>query len=401
MLQGVALINQFSNLPPVLLAPLSAEQFFREFWEQKPLHISRPDYRHFASLLSIGEIETALSCHPFSYPSVQLTRANQPVAIEDYTDSEQRIVLSQLTRHYQQGATIVLSSAHQVVATLNQLTRNVQAALQLRSQASVSLSPPGGKSFNAHFDSFDAFILQISGSSTFRLYGGGGELPFSENLSNPQDVEVGNLTEEIQLNAGDTLYIPRGLIHDAVSDESHPSLHITLRVTALTLGSLFQKIVQLASEKNVRYRQSIESSEWHQTSGTSQATLQNTQQLFSEVFTAEIYSEALARLRDEIALDTPQTCGGWLNAGHNTVIGQGTMVRLLTDQIISREILDDKLVLRAAGRVVHIDHSVSTGVAFLMKTGQCMVGDITALEPEPRLALVTHLYQEQLLIVVD
>lgn len=395
------MINQFSTFPPEILSPVPAQQFIDDFWEQKPLHISRPDYRHFAGLLSINELESALSSQQFTFPSVQLSRANQPVAVDDYTDSEQRIVLSRLAQHYQEGATVVFSSAHQSVTALSELTRRVQSALQLRSQANVYLSPPGRQGFNAHFDSHDVFVLQVSGSKTFRFYEGGVELPFSENSFSAENCEVGELTEEIQLNSGDTLYIPRGLIHDAVSDESQPSLHITLGVYALTMRSLLQEIVQLACEKDVRYRQSIDSSEWHQTNGSDQIVPKKAQQLINEAFTAENYAEALTRLRDDIALDTPQNCRGWLSADQSHLITQETVIRFSTHQILSMETVEGQLVLRVAGRVVHFDAAVMAGMECLVSLVQCKVSDISVLEPEQRLALVDRLYKEQLVTVIN
>ena len=59
-----------------------------------------------------------------------------------------------------------------------------------------------------------------------------------------------------ELSAGDTLYLPRGFVHDAhVNDET--SLHITLGVIAYTWVDLMVEAVTLLAEEEAAVRWSL------------------------------------------------------------------------------------------------------------------------------------------------
>ncbi len=43
--------------PAALIAPAHPEDFFREHWERKPLHLSRGDARYYDSILTNDDLE--------------------------------------------------------------------------------------------------------------------------------------------------------------------------------------------------------------------------------------------------------------------------------------------------------------------------------------------------------
>ena len=64
-------------IPPVaggVIDPLSKNDFFEQYWEQKPLHIARTSSENFQHLISEHVIESLLSTHSLAYPSVQLSK---------------------------------------------------------------------------------------------------------------------------------------------------------------------------------------------------------------------------------------------------------------------------------------------------------------------------------------
>lgn len=387
-------MKQSSQLAGDFLKPVTTARFFDEYWETAPLHIGRSDNQYFADLLSLSDIETALSCQEFSFPTVQLTEAGQSVAVSEYTDQNNRIVVPRLLQRHQQGATIVMSAAHKYLPRLGELARKVQADLQSRTQTNVYLSPAGRQGFNAHFDNHDVFILQVNGKKKFRFYAGGAELPFSESSFDSDHCQVGSLEEEIQLEAGDTLYIPRGMIHDAVADEDESSLHITLGVYAITVRTVLQEILQLASEKDVRYRKSIDQSLWHNDSSDINSVVAHTQQLLNTAFSTDNFNEALARIRDDIALDTTPDCQGWLTESRKQEVKPNTIIKVCNDQIISKELNSDGIALRVAGRVIQFDHSMVIAINHLLKRGQSSVAELQGLNSDQQIALADRLYQE-------
>jgi ribosomal protein L16 Arg81 hydroxylase len=100
------------------------------------------------------------------------------------------------------------------------------------------------------------FVLQVANSKQWPLYGTPVELPLSGQDFDAAVHERGNPTLEFQVDAGDVLYIPRGLVHDARSDEN-PSLHITVGVLNYVWIDLVLELVAEASLHDVAFRRSL------------------------------------------------------------------------------------------------------------------------------------------------
>ena len=67
-----------------------------------------------------------------------------------------------------------------------------------------------------------------SGAKAWRLYGAPVEIPYRGEEFELTRHEPGEVTETFTLSAGDCVYIPRGLMHDAENVGDEPSLHITV-----------------------------------------------------------------------------------------------------------------------------------------------------------------------------
>ncbi len=306
-------MDSAKNALALVIAPLTEDDFFNEYWEKDPLHIHRDDAGHFESLASIDAIETLLSTQPLSYPSVQLTRSGHTIAVSDYTDDSNRIQSHRLIEEHRNGATIVISQAHENISTLAEFRRDMQRDCHLRCQTNLYLSPPSQQGFNAHYDSHDVFILQLHGSKTFNFYEGGVELPFQHDRFETSQQVAGALTKSITLTPGDTLYIPRGVMHDAVAC-ADSSLHITLGVYAITHRDLALEAIQRLTTDDPAFRKSIPR-QWltnrNQTSGDaankpSSAAVPSTQLTDAQLL------QALVSLHDTAAIDSLPSCMGSL-----------------------------------------------------------------------------------------
>jgi len=164
------------------------------------------------------------------WEAVQVVHNEREISRFDYTDDTQRINPQALAQHYHQGATLIISEAHKHFPALASLCRQFSKTMQMRCQTNVYLSPPKNQGFRSHYDTHDVFILQVNGSKTFRFYRSDVALPFPDDQYDPEQNPHTEVEHEVTLNAGDTLYIPRGLVHDALAQNDEPSLHITLGV---------------------------------------------------------------------------------------------------------------------------------------------------------------------------
>lgn len=384
-------MDSAKNALALVIAPLSEDDFFNDYWEKDPLHIHREDSGHFACLTSIDDIETLLSTQSLSYPSVQLTRSGHTINVSDYTDDSNRVQPHRLIEEHRNGATIVISQAHEKISTLAEFRREMQRDCYLRCQTNLYLSPPSQQGFNAHYDSHDVFILQLHGSKTFNFYEGGVELPFQHDRFETSQQTAGSLTNSITLTPGDTLYIPRGVMHDAVAC-ADSSLHITLGVYAITHRDLVLEAMQRLTTDDPAFRKSIPR-QWlahpEKTCGDASNTPSSGDVPSTQLNDIQLL-QALASLQDTTATDSLPNCRGSLTlmgnqpapTQHNESRKEaGLANKLDTFQISVKEVLsiertDNQLRLRTHGTVLEFRDETRALVEKLLE-GPVSVGNLS------------------------
>lgn len=121
--------------------------------------------------------------------------------------------------------------------------------------ANVYLTPANSQGFAPHYDDIEAFILQIEGKKRWKLYHplSVGEILPRFSSRNFNESEIGKPFLDVVLEAGDLLYFPRGVIHQACTIDDTHSLHLTLSVYQKnSYGDLFEVLLPeaLKSEFN-------------------------------------------------------------------------------------------------------------------------------------------------------
>jgi len=364
----------------LLLHPVKTEDFFAQYWESQPLHVSRADAGHFAGLLSTESIHRYLSHNEVTFPDIQVVDANRSISSDSYAQKH-IIQPDQLLEHHHKGATIILSEVHKKFEAITDLCWQVSQSLQFASQANAYLSPAGNQGFHAHYDTHDVFVLQVSGRKTFRFYPSDIELPFPDDTYHPDNNRGGEAVEEVELSAGDTLYIPRGIVHDALAHEGEPSLHITLGVFPFIVRDLLQEMVQVAAEKEVGYRAYVD------LCSDREMADQGLSELVNGLLSQEIYREALSRMSDSIAVR---------NAARPAVsvsqeINADSVLQIDESSILSYEKIDDHLKLRVAGQVLRFYEPYRTAVGMLLDNKVLPLAELSGLDKDQKLALCERL----------
>jgi ribosomal protein L16 Arg81 hydroxylase len=90
----------------------------------------------------------------------------------------------------------------------------------------VYLTPSGCQGLAPHHDNIEAIVIQVSGRKHWRLYKPVEELACSYSDDLKQEA-IGEPIMDVVLEAGDVLYFPRGVVHQAVAQEE-TSVHVTL-----------------------------------------------------------------------------------------------------------------------------------------------------------------------------
>jgi len=373
-----------------ILEPVSLTEFFEQYWEQQPLHIARAGTNPFAQCMSIDRIEDLLSTNELKFPTLQVTQSGQSIPVSEYTDIHHNIVSSRVIDRYRDGGTIVLSHAHKLQTELMQLCRIVQASFMMSCQTNVYLSPASNQGLKPHFDTHDVFILQVSGRKTFNFYAGGASFPTSADRFNSDVHKVGDKTESIALSAGDTLYIPRGVVHDAVADNDEPSLHITLGVYPILMHELLDEVVQGAIASEVALRRSIPQSLWTNSDSSSQS-ISDINSVIKRHLNEEGVQRALSRLRDNAALESIQNSRGLLERPPPDILNTKATLQLDRARIIGFERVDSLLKLRTFGAVIEFEDPFGAAVEWLLSQDEATPAEIPHLSGHQRTALLEKL----------
>ena len=130
---------------------------------------------------------------------------------------------------WEAGATIVLQALHVSWHPLAVFCRALEEALGHGVQANAYYTPRGSQGFAVHHDTHDVLILQVAGEKRWLLYDPLLELPLKHQRYSAALGEHGEPTDDLVLRAGDSLYLPRGWLHQAETSETD-SLHLTVGI---------------------------------------------------------------------------------------------------------------------------------------------------------------------------
>lgn len=214
---------------------LSVDQAFALREDGLARHFKGENPARFGRLLSIADLDAFLRTDAAQVPRVSLADSGRNgsagVPDDEFTYSDGKVDPSRLFPLFDGGATLVVSQFHEFHRPLADFCRGLEKLFLHAVQANIYLTPPGAQGFRTHFDTHDVLVLQVSGAKRWRVW---------------DDAIVPNATrqtrwdaklhrhdpsggKEVILNAGDVLYVPRGVLHDAsVQEGGEPSLHATI-----------------------------------------------------------------------------------------------------------------------------------------------------------------------------
>ena len=226
--------------------------------------VQRDEAGRYDDLLSEREVERVVSSGGLRYPGFRLVKAGEQLSARDYTvDIPWRplgftgsIDVDRLLAEWERGATIVLQALHLSRPALGVFCRSLEQALGHPAQVNAYYTPRAAQGLPVHHDTHDVFVLQVSGEKRWLVYEPALELPlknqkYSEELGAP-----GAPVHDLVLRPGDTLYLPRGWLHEALTSDTD-SLHLTLGVNVVTWLDAFRAALDECGGE-IGFRLSIE-----------------------------------------------------------------------------------------------------------------------------------------------
>ncbi|MFD8596727.1 cupin domain-containing protein [Kitasatospora sp. NPDC059646] len=253
--------------------PLSVEDFLANYWQRAPLLTVRNGSAEFADIVDMDEFDAIIAGTGLRHPYFRIFDDGAPLPVGMTTTSRQLgpdldsglADLDAVYQHHANGATIVLQAMERWWPKFQQFCRDFELAFGFPTQAHAYLTPPHARGAPVHYDTHDVFVLQVQGSKRWRVWEPVKRLPMrmSEDVYEPSAVQA--QTEEkqplidVELRAGDSLYLPRGYIHEVTTDR-HRSLHVTVSVMVYRWADLAEAVISdhlVKLRDVVEYRESL------------------------------------------------------------------------------------------------------------------------------------------------
>ncbi len=217
------------------IEPIDEESFRREHWERRPLAVPRGEEGRFDDLLSVRDVERLVTETAIRAPAFRLVKAG--ASPSGYTtDLSWRpqpftgtVRVDRVLEEFEDGATIVLQALHHSWLPLARYCRRLESELGHPVQANAYFTPRGSQGLPVHHDTHEVLSLQVAGHKRWLVYEPVLELPLKHQRYKPSMGAPGEAVMDVTLRAGDTLYLPRGWMHEALTSDSD-SLHITIGV---------------------------------------------------------------------------------------------------------------------------------------------------------------------------
>jgi hypothetical protein len=213
------------------------------------------DAMRFQKLCGIADLDAFLASDGAHTPRVRLADSKREgsadVPFDNYTTQDGQIDLPRLSDLYDAGATLVLSQMHQIHPSLGRFCRGLELIFLHAVQCNIYLTPPGAQGFRAHYDAHDVLILQVQGEKLWRFWPTPWA-PFADNCT-PRDKQPSPDEEpgSQMLRPGDVLYLPRGILHDAASQGTQSSLHLTIGLLGQSWGDALRAVLNVMEPQDL------------------------------------------------------------------------------------------------------------------------------------------------------
>lgn len=217
-----------------LVSPAPLDHFIDNVSGKHPLCIQRQNPDYFSDILTLDQFLVYISRNDFHFPDITISKDSLSVPFEKYTyssniggHSSTMINMSEVLGYFNSGHTVFFAGFERSIDGCRRLASNLITELNCLLSLGGFYTPANSQGFKPHFDSVDVFVLQMFGTKRWRVYNS-----VFEDSTHTADCDVSNseIVCDVVLSPGDTLYVPRGHVHE-VSTLGLDSFHISVSVS--------------------------------------------------------------------------------------------------------------------------------------------------------------------------
>lgn len=384
-----------------LIHPYSVGTFFEQHFESAVLQVPREDRTYYRSLLGMDDIDRVLTTLHLTHPAVHMVNAAKPdLAVGDYTYPSGLIDAARLYQEYADGGTIVLNQLEGSLPSLMDLCRSMEARISHRFQCNIYVTPAQARGLETHYDTHDVFVLQIAGTKHWAIYDTPIERPFRGQDFTPEQFTPGDKTMEFDLEPGDMVYVPRGVMHDATSTDED-SCHITLGILPNSWTDLLLEAVARVGLEDPELRRSL--------------PVGYARQGFDRGPARETFRELLARVVEKADFDgaLDHFAEDLVSTRHALVPGQMRQIQHLAELTVddragARPNLlfhltkdDERVTVAAYGGTITLPAHAAEPLEYALTHDDYRIGDLPGELDDPgKLVLIRRLVREGLVEVL-
>lgn len=381
-----------------LLGPLSVDDFENGIWQRRSALIASHPAEVMQRLFDFRELESVLEYGQPRPPSIRLASSRVDRQVDVPFNRNGRLDMDRIRRYFSEGHTIIVNSVHDFSAPVATLVQNMQERMSFAVEANAYLTPPAAQGFKPHYDTHDVIVAHVAGEKQWRVYGPEAACPLNE-LTNGDPFRREQLPEpeRFTLRAGDVLYIPRGWIHEAESDEQ-TALHLTLGIHVTAGRDLVSSALDALCRIHPEFREPLPIGFLRRP--TDVETLSNLLRKLSDLLQAEgSAAAALDAIEDEFV-------HRGRSGGDGQLVASAEALRHIdpATALVRRRHLPARVVETGAGVALQFSQSLIEGPPIyrsamefvLMSEDAFTVGELPALDTERQIAFARSLVRDGL-----
>jgi len=225
-----------------LIDPISIEQFDRDYFSKRPLHLK-------ARLAPETGLETIGGWREILRGQALRIEGHRAFVDIDPTADREQSLATELDVLLKQGGPVIVNKIDKIHPVALSIASTIATGLSGRTGANAYISPNRKDAQDLHADDHEVVVLQLHGTKRWTIGSSIARGMVASNLFNIDHKTLKRRALEhdqfraIDLDPGDLLYLPRGMFHQATS-VSAISIHMTfsaLRPTGLDFAEVVLK----------------------------------------------------------------------------------------------------------------------------------------------------------------
>lgn len=240
----------------MLINPLCSKSFLDDYWMKRPLHMDRADSEYNSGLFTWSALNTILELHNPLPPRLTLSHKGRQIAASQYIRQtsgwrKTLIDVTSVESLLSAGATLIVNGIDELHRPLREALEDLESTLRFPIHANLYAAWAIDEAFPMHWDEQETFIVQVAGRKHWTVHAPTAIAP-NRSMMPPPPPPHGSPDLDVQLQAGQRLYLPKGWWHRVVP-MAEPTLHLTITCEAPTGVDLLKwAINRLAGSESAR-----------------------------------------------------------------------------------------------------------------------------------------------------